>query len=265
VDFADLNKACLKDSYPLPMIHKLVDATASHALLSFMDAFSRYHQISLCPEDQEKTAFITDCSLHCYKMMPFGLKNAGATYQCLVNKLFEPLIGQTMEVYVDDMIVKSKTEGDHSRDLQKTFDILRAFNMKLNPKKCVFGVQSGKFLGFMISSHSIEANTSKIQFVLDMKPPRNVREVQRLTGCITVLGRFMSRSADKCQPFFRVLRQRDNFSWDKQADEAFQTLNTYLAELPKIARPAEGEVLMLYLAVSEHAVNAVLVAERAKE
>ena len=136
VDFTDLNKACSKDSYLLPKIDKLVDATAGHALLSFMDAFSGYHQIPLCLEDQEKTAFITNHGLHYYTMMPFGLKNVGATYQCLVNKLFEPLIGQTMEVYVDDMIMKSKAAGDHSRDLQKTFDILRAFNIKLNPKKC---------------------------------------------------------------------------------------------------------------------------------
>ena len=121
-------------------IAELVDATAGHALLSFMDTFFRHHQIPLFPEDQEKTAFITERGLHYYKMMPFRLKNTGATYQCLVNKLLEPLIGQTMEVYVDDMIIRSKTEGDHSDDLWKMFDILWAFSIKLNPKKCVFGV-----------------------------------------------------------------------------------------------------------------------------
>jgi len=124
VDFTDLNKACPKDSYPLPKIDHMVDATAGHTLLSFMDVFFGYPQICLCPEDQEKTAFIMDHSLHYYKMMPFGLTNAGATYQRLVNKLFKPLICQAMEVNVDDMIVKSKAEGDHSCDLQKTFDIL---------------------------------------------------------------------------------------------------------------------------------------------
>ena len=145
------------------------------------------------------------------------------------------------------------------------FEILRAFNMKLNPKKCVFGVRSGKFLGFMISYRGIKANPDKIQAVLNMKPPRNVWEVQRLKGCIEALGRFISRSADKCQPFFRVLLQRNNFNWDEQADEAFQALKTYLAQLPKIASPAEGEVLVLYLAVSEHAVSAVLMVERVRE
>ena len=195
VDFTDLNKACPKDSYPLPKIDKLVDATAEHALLSFMDAFSGYHQIPLHPEDEEKTAFITDRGLHCYKVMPFGLKNAGTTYQRLVNKLFEPLIGRTMEVYVDYMVVKSKLQSDHHVDLRKTFEILRAFNMKLNPKKCVFGVRSGKFLGFMISHRGIEANPDKVQAVLDMQPPRTIREVQRLTGCVAALGHFMFRSA----------------------------------------------------------------------
>ena len=109
--------------------------------------------------------------------MPFGLKNVRATCQRLVNKLFEPLIGQTMEVYVDDMIVKSKAEGDHGNDPRKTFDMLQGFSMKLNPKKCAFGARLGKFLGFMISSRRIEANSNKIQAVLDMKRPRNVREV----------------------------------------------------------------------------------------
>jgi len=138
VDFIDLNKACPKDSYPLPKIDKLVDATSDHALLSFMDAFSGYHQISLCPEDQEKRAFITDRGLHCYKVMSFGLKNAGAMYQRLVNKLFKPPNRQSMEVHVDGMIVKSMLDTEHGQDIQKTFDILQTFSLKLNPKKCVF-------------------------------------------------------------------------------------------------------------------------------
>jgi len=156
IDFTDLNRACPKDSYPLPKIDKLVDSTAGHELLSFMDAFSGYHQISLAAEDQEKTSFVVDTGLYCYTMMPFGLKNAGATCQRLVNKVFEPLIGKTMEVYVDDMITKSVEENDHAQDLEETFKLLRAYVMKLNPKKCSFGVKSGKFLGYMIDQRGIE-------------------------------------------------------------------------------------------------------------
>jgi len=124
IDFTDLNKACPKDSCPLSKIDDLVNATAGHALLSVIDAFSGYHQISLCPEDQEKTTFITGRGLHWYRMMPFGLKNVATTYQRLVNKLFKTLIRKTMEVYIDEIIVKSMINATHSHDLRKTFSIL---------------------------------------------------------------------------------------------------------------------------------------------
>ena len=151
VEFTDLNKACPKDSFPLPMIDQLVDSTASHKFLTFIDAFSRYNQIKMAEEYQEKTAFITSQGLYCYKVMPFRLKNAGATYQRLVNKMFNKQISRNMEVYVDDMLVKSKEELAHLDDLRETFATLKQYQMKLNPGKCVFGVASGKFLGFMVS------------------------------------------------------------------------------------------------------------------
>ena len=125
VDFTDLNKAYPKDSYPLPRINQLVDSTVGHRLLSFMDAFSRYNQIRIDKADQEKTSFVTSQCLFCYKVMPFDLKNAGATYQRLVNHMFRPQIVWNVEVYVDDMLVKSYYEGKHLNDLQETFDTLR--------------------------------------------------------------------------------------------------------------------------------------------
>ena len=151
VDFTDLNKACPKDSFPLPRIDQLVDSTTGHKLLTFMDTFSGYNQIKMVEEDQDKTAFITSQGLHYYKVMPFGLKNVGETYQRLVNKMFSEKIGRNMEVYVDDMLVKSKEELTHLDDLKETFAMLRQYQMKLNPSKCAFGVASGKLLGFMVS------------------------------------------------------------------------------------------------------------------
>ena len=151
VDFTDLNRACPKDSYPLPRIDTLVDSTARHELLSFMDAFSGYNQIKMNEEDQERTSFVTNQGLFCYKVMPFRLKNAEATYQRLMNKMFTHQIGRNVQVYVDDMLVKILRENNHLDDLQETFDTLRSYNMKLNPSKCVFGVTAGKFLGFMVS------------------------------------------------------------------------------------------------------------------
>ena len=162
VDFTDLNKACLKDSYPLPRIDQLVDSTTGHKLLSFMDAFSGYNQIRMDGVDQEKTSFVISQGLFCYEVMPFGLKNAGATYQRLVNHMFRPQIERNVEVYVDDILVKSLNEEEHLDDLQEIFDTLRRFSMKLNPNKCVFRVSSEKFLRFMVSHRGIEANPKKI-------------------------------------------------------------------------------------------------------
>ena len=133
VDFTDLNKACPKDSYLFPRIDTLVDSMARNQLLSFMDAFSSYNQIKMEKTDQEKTSFMTSQGLLCYKVMPFGLKNAGATYQRLMNKMFAHQIGRNVQVYVDDMLVKSLHEEDHLDDLRETFNTLRSYNMKLNP------------------------------------------------------------------------------------------------------------------------------------
>ena len=117
VDYTDLNEACLKDNFPLPRIDQIVDAFAKHGMLLFLDAFSRYHKIPMYSPDVEKTAFITPHGLYCYNVMPFGLKNAGVTYQRLVTKIFQPLISRTMEVYIDDMLVKTRERPDHTKHL----------------------------------------------------------------------------------------------------------------------------------------------------
>ena len=158
VDYTDLNQACPKDNFPLPRINQIVDATTRHGILSFLDAFFGYHQIPMHPPDAEKTTFITPHRLYCYNIMLFDLKNAGATYQRMISRVFQPLIGKSMEVYIDDMLIKSKESPDHTMHLQETFDLLRRHDMKLNPLKCAFRVNSGKFLGFMVTQRGIEAN-----------------------------------------------------------------------------------------------------------
>ena len=158
IDFTDVNRACLKDSFPLPRIDLIVDATAGHELLSFMDAFSGYNQIKMDPSDQENTSFVKAYGTYCYQVMPFGLKNAGATYQRLVNKMFQKQIGASMEVYIDDMLVKSIKAELHIAHLAESFQVLKNYNMKLNPTKCAFGVSDGKFLGFIVNIRGIEAN-----------------------------------------------------------------------------------------------------------
>ncbi|RVW75218.1 Transposon Ty3-I Gag-Pol polyprotein [Vitis vinifera] len=163
VDYTNLNNAYPKDSFPLPRIDQIVDSTAGQGMLSFLDAFSGYHQIPMAPTNEEKTAFITPHGLYCYKVMPFGLKNIGATYQKLMTKIFKPLVGRTVEVYIDDIVVKSKTREEHALHLQEVFHLLGKYDMKLNPSKCVFGVSTGKFLGFMVSQRGIEVSRDQVK------------------------------------------------------------------------------------------------------
>ena len=174
VDFTDLNKAYPKDSFPLPKIDLIVDATSKHDLFSFMDAFSGYHQIKMHPPDIEKMSFITKRRLYCYKVIAVGLKNAGATYQRLVKRMFKEIIEKTMEVYIDDKMVKSLKASDHITHLEEMFGVLRKHRMMLNPFKCIFGVSSGKFLGFLVTKRGIKANPNQIQTLLTMSLPRNI-------------------------------------------------------------------------------------------
>uniref|UniRef100_A0A2N9IQL1 Reverse transcriptase domain-containing protein n=1 Tax=Fagus sylvatica TaxID=28930 RepID=A0A2N9IQL1_FAGSY len=261
IDFTDLNKACPKDPFPLPKIDQLVDATSGHQRMSFLDAFQGYHQIAINPVDEEKTAFITSRGIFCYKVMPFGLKNAGATYQRMITKMFSSQLGKTVEVYIDDMVVKSVYAGDHLGDLRVVFNTLRRHHLKLNASKCAFGVGSGKFLGFMVTQRGIEANPDQISAILELRPPRTVREVQKLTSIAVTLNRFISRSAEKCRPFFDLIKKGKNFHWGDQSDQAFERLKEYLAAAPLLSTPVNRESLYVYLAVSEHAVSVAIVRE----
>ncbi|KAL2232303.1 UNVERIFIED_CONTAM: Retrovirus-related Pol polyprotein from transposon 17.6 [Sesamum indicum] len=245
IDFTNLNKACPKDPFPLPRIDLLVGSTSGCEMLSFLDAYQGYNQILLVPEDQEKISFVTDQGIFCYNVMPFGLKNAGATYQRLVNDMFKNQIGRNMEVYIDDMLVKSVKEQDHVKDLDECFQILKAFGMKLNPAKCTFGVRGRKFLGYMISEKGIEANPEKISAIMHMPPPKSIKKVQKLAGKLASLNRFISQSADKGFHFFKILRGTAK----------------YLSSPPLLTKPKTGEILYLYLAISVDAVNLVLGAE----
>ncbi|KAG7559607.1 Ribonuclease H-like superfamily [Arabidopsis thaliana x Arabidopsis arenosa] len=260
VNFTDLNKACPKGSFPLPHIDRLVESTTGHEMMSFMDAFSGYNQILMNPEDQEKTAFITDRGTYCYIVMPFGLKNAGATYQRLVNMMFKDLLGKTMEVYIDDMLVKSISSTSHIEHLEQCFAILNEFGMKLNLTKCTFAVPSGEFLGYIVTERGIEANPRQLNAFLAMSSPRNIREVQRLTGRVAALNRFISKSTDRCLPFYNLLRKANkNFVWDENCEKAFKDLKDYLSKPPVLAKPEFGEELFLYVSVSDSAVSGVLV------
>ena len=166
----------------------------------------------------------------------------------MVNKMFNKQIGRNMEAYVDDMLVKSKQELAHLDELWETFTTLKQYQMKLNPSKCIFGVASNKFLGFRVSQRGIEANPEKVQTIINMVSPRTIKEVQKLTGRIAALNRFISRATDKCLPFFKMLKQA--FAWTDKCEAAFQDLKRYLSNPPLLSPSKEVENLYLYLTVS---------------
>ena len=197
-----------------------------------MDAFSGYNQIKLDKADQEKTSFITRQGLFCYKVMPFELKNASTTYQRLMNKMFAHQIRRNVQVYMDEMLVKSIRE-DHLNDLQETSDTLRFYNMKLNPSKCAFGLTVGKFFRFMVSQRGIEVNPDKIQAIMELAQPKTVKEVQSLNGKVATLNRFVSRATNKCQPFFRTLKK--SFEWTTECQQAFEDLKAYFSSPPLLS------------------------------
>ncbi|XP_070019920.1 uncharacterized protein [Nicotiana sylvestris] len=186
-------------------------------------------EIKMDPGDEEKTSFITDRGTYCYKVMSFGLKNTGATYQRLVTKMFQEHLGKTME---------------------------------LNPEKCAFGIASGKFLGFLISNRGIEVNPAQIKAIEEIPDIiSNKKEVQRLTGRIAALGRFISKSTKKCFKFFSALKKQDHFEWNEECQQTLRNLKMYLSNPLLLAKSKAGERLFIYLVVSEVAVSAVLVRE----
>ena len=261
MDYTNLNEACPKDSFPLPRIDQIVDTSAGHGMLSFLDAFSGYHQIPMYPPDAEKTTFITPHGLVCYNVMPFGLKNVGATYQRLVTKMFKPLLGKTIEVYIDDMLVKSKKLPDHAEHLQEAFELLRAYNIKLNPSKCALGVSAGRFLGFMVTKRGIEANPAQLKAILESPALASRKGIQQLTGRLAALKWFISRFTYRLKSFFVTLKGANQAEWNEECDESLTVIKQYIAVPPVLANPEVGETLFIYLAVLDVSVSVALFKE----
>src|SRR4051812_22005299 len=265
VDFTSLNKHCPKDHFPLPRIDQIIDLTAGFKKLSFLDAYSGYNQIRLKIEDQEKTAFITPFGVFCYNTMPFGLKNAGATYQRCMQACLKDQIGCNVQVYVDDIVIKTREVRTLIDDLRETFDNLDRYRIKLNPEKCAFGVPSCQLLGYFISLRGIEANPKKIRAIMAMEKPKNLKGVQHIVGRIAALRRFISRMGEKALPFYQLLRKADKFEWTPEANDTFESLKRILSTSPVLVTPKEREPLLLYIAATHQVVSTVLVVERPEE
>ncbi|KAI5313407.1 hypothetical protein L3X38_042581 [Prunus dulcis] len=261
VDYRNLNEASPKDEYPRPMADMLVDGAAHNQMLSFMDGNAGYNQIMVAEEDIHKTAFM--CPGHIgafeYTIMPFGLRNVGATYQRAMNSVFHDMIGHSLEVYIDDVVIKSPEEGDHVSNLKKAFLRMRQHKLKMNPKKCVFGVQADNFLGFLVHQRGIEIDKNKEKSIMEALPPRNKKELQSLLGKINFLRRFISNFAGKIQPFSSLLRlkQEQTFKWEEQHQQAFKEIKHYLSNPPVMSPPKRGKPLKLYVSASEVSIGSL--------
>jgi hypothetical protein len=265
IDFMALNKHCPTDYFPLPRIDQIIDSTAGCERLSFLNAYSGYNQIRLKVEDEDKTVFITPHGVYCYMTMPFGQKNAGATYQRCMQACLKEQIGRNIEVYVDDIVIKTAKADSLLDDLRETFANLDRYNIKLNPKKCSFGVPTGQLLGYLISERGIEGNPEKIQAIINMQPPKTLRHVQQLMGRLAVLSRFISKLGKKTLPFYRLLRKTDNFTWTEEAQATFHDLKRRLSTSPVLVTPREKEPMLLYIAATNQVVSSVLMVERAED
>ena len=191
--------------------------------------------------------------------MPFGLKNAGFTYQRMMTRMFESQLGKNIEIYIDDMVVKSKVVSEHLGDLGNIFEVLRKYKLRLNASKCSFGVRSDKFLGYIVIHRGIEVNPDQIKTINNLQSPRNPKEVQKLTGMAAALNRFISQLADRCRPFFLLINKWKGFEWTEECAIAFQQLKDYLAPPPIMSSPELDEVLFAYIAVAPYAVSLVLI------
>jgi hypothetical protein len=210
----------------------------------------------------QKASFITPSGTYCYLRMPEGLKNAGGSFSRMTAKVLHSQIGRNVLTYVDDIIVKSTKQENHISDLQETFANFKQAGLKLNPKKCAFGVKKGKFLGCLVSTKGIEANPSKIEAILRMEPPSTKKGAQRLAGRLASLNRFISRSVDRNLPFFEVLKSAEVFQWGPAQQKAFKELKQYLIDITTLTPPALGAPLLLYGAASHSTVSAALVQEK---
>jgi hypothetical protein len=265
IDYTCLNKACPKDPFALPRNDQVIDSTADCDLLSFLDAYSGYHQIPLYQPDQIKTSFITPYGAYCYITMPFVLKNARATYQRTMQRCLQGQIGQNMHAYVDDMVVKTNQSGTLLDDLKETFANLRRCRMKLNPEKCTFGVPVGQLLGYIISQRGIKASLSKIKAIEALEPPTQLRDVQKFAGYLASLSRFVSQLGEKAMPLYQLMKKTNHFVWSQRADEAFNDLKRALSTTPILAAPAPREPMLLCIAATPRVVSVVIVVECTEE
>jgi hypothetical protein len=260
VDYRDINNACPKDNFPTPFVDQIVDDYAESEIFSLMDGFSGYNQINIVPEDQHKTAFICPWGTFAYRKLPFGLKNASATFQRAMSYDFHD-IKHIVQPYLDDLPAHSMHRVDHPTHLRAIFVCCRFYRIRLNPHKCIFCVEFGRLLGFIISRQGIRVDPLKVEAILNLPPPSTLLQLQILQGKANILCRFFPNYAEITHGFTRLLKKDSEFVWDTMANNAFEALNLSLMRAPLLFPPNYSHGYFLYLASSDYTIGMVLIQE----
>jgi hypothetical protein len=259
-DFRDLNKACPKDNYPTPFIDQIIDECVGCEAFSFMDGFSGYNQIQIKPEDQHKTEFICPWGTFAYRKMPFGLKNARATFQWAMSFAFHDL-KHIVEAYLDDLASCSCKRKDHPMHLRLIFERCRYLQIHLNPNNCIFCITSRCLLGFIVSTTGIMVDPLKVEAIVQLPPPRTILQLQSLQGKANFLRRFIANYAEITKGFMHLLKKDVPFFWDEVVQHSFDALKHALTTTPLLWPPNYNKDFLLYLASAESTIGMVLVQE----
>ena len=253
MDFRNLNKACPKGEFSLPNIDLLVYSAAGSSMFSFMDGYNGYNQIRMATKDAEKIAFRIPIGNFYYTVMPFGLKNAGATYQQTMTVIFYNKMHKEMEDYVDDIMVKSKTRTGHLQVLEQVFKTCREYKQRINPMKCAFGVSTRNFFGFLIHHRGISVDPAKDMTISTMKRPTTVKELKSFLGRVSYIRRFVPRLTSVTSGLSKLLKKGAEFTWGTEQQEAFQRIQQIMNHLPTLQELVRGQPLLLYLASNSQA------------
>jgi hypothetical protein len=260
VDYRDIKKDCPKDNFPTPFVDQIVDDCTESEIFSLMDGFSGYNQINIAPEDQHKTAFIFPWGTFAYRKLPFGLKNANATFQRAMSYTFHD-IKHIVQPYLDDLPAHSMCRVDHPTHLRAIFIHCRFYRIRLNPHKCVFCVEYDHLLSFIVSHQGIRVDPIKAEAILNLPPPSTLRQLQSLQGKEKFLRRFIPNYAEITCGFTWLLNKDSEFVWDTISNNAFDALKLSLTRAPLLFPPDYSRDYFLYLATLEYTIGMVLVQE----
>jgi hypothetical protein len=253
IDYRDINKAFPKDNFPTPFIDQIVNDCAISEIFSLMDGFSRYNQINIVPANQHKTAFICPWGTFTYRKLPFSLKNVGATFQHAMSYAFHD-IKHIMQPYLDDLPTHSMHCVDHPVHLCAIYFQCQFYHIRLNPHKCVFCVESGRLLGFIVSFQGIRVDPLKVEVILNLPTPSSLHQLQSLQGKESFLHRFIPNYVELTLGFTRLLKKGSEFIWDTTTNKSFKALKLSLTHTPLLFPPNYSQDYFLYLASSDYTI-----------